>query len=43
MHKKCIKNAQQFKNADAFLRSQTIFLRKIQFVCGVWDASDARF
>ena len=30
------KNAQKYKIANAFSRSQTIFLRKIQIVCGIW-------
>ena len=29
-------NAQKCKNSNAFLRSQTIFLQKIQIVCGIW-------
>jgi len=39
MHNKCInmnKNAQKCKNANAFSRSQTIFLQKIQIDCGIW-------
>ena len=37
------KNAQKCKNANAFSRSQTIFLRKIQIVCGVWSPATPAF
>ena len=47
MQKKCIKNAKKcikiHKNANAFSRSQTIFLQKIQIVCGFWNPGNPAF